>query len=50
MSTQSIIFIIAIVMILVIAVTQLRAGPRITPIDRTTRREKKDVPEDRGDA
>jgi hypothetical protein len=50
MSTQSIIFIIAIVMILVIAVTQLRGGPRITQIDRTTRREKKDVPEDRGDA
>ena len=42
MSTQAIIFVIAIVMILVIAVTQLRSGPRVTQIDRTTRREKGD--------
>jgi hypothetical protein len=44
-STQAIIFIIAIVMVFVIAVTQLRRGPRVTQIDRTTRREK-----DQGDA
>lgn len=50
MSTQTIIIIIAILIVFVIAATQLRSGPRVTQIDRTTRREKKDVPEDRGDA
>ena len=49
MSTQAIIFIIAIAMILVIAFTRLRGGPRVTQIDRTVRREK-DEPEDRSDA
>jgi hypothetical protein len=49
MSTQTIIFIIAIVMVLVIAATQIRRGPRVTQTDRTVRK-KKDVPEDRGDA
>jgi hypothetical protein len=44
-STQAIIFIIAFFMVFVIAVTQLRRGPRVTQIDRTTRREK-----DHGDA
>ena len=38
MSTQAIIFIIAIVMILVIAFTRLRSGPKVTHIE--TRREK----------
>ena len=38
MSTQAIIFIIAVVMILVIAFTQLRSGPKVTHIE--TRREK----------
>jgi hypothetical protein len=38
MSTQNIIFIIAIIMILVIAATQIRRGPRVTHIE--TRREK----------
>lgn len=49
MSTQTIIFIIAIVMVLVIAATQIRRGPRVTQIDRTVRK-KNDAPEDRGDA
>ena len=50
MTTTHIIFIIAILMVFVIAATQTRRGPRVTQIDRATRREKKDVPEDRGDA
>ena len=50
MSTQAIIFIIAIVMVLILAVGGLRrGGPRVTQIDRTVRREK-DEPEDGGDA
>jgi hypothetical protein len=49
MSTTQIAFIIAIVIVFVIAATQIRRGPRVTQIDRTVRR-KKDVPEDRGDA
>ena len=51
MSTQMIIVIISIVMILVISVGWGRSGPRVTQIDRTVKREKdKDEPEDRGDA
>ena len=42
MTTTQIIFVIAIVIILVIAVTQLRSGPRVTQIDRTVRHEKDD--------
>ena len=40
MSTQTIIVIIAIVMILVLAAGGLRRGPRVTQIDRTVKREK----------
>lgn len=50
MSTQAIIFIIAILMVFVIAAMQIRRGPRVTEIDRTTRRKKKDVPEGGDDA
>jgi hypothetical protein len=50
MSTQNIIIIIAIVMIIVIALGGLRrGGPRVTQIDRTVTRED-DEPEDRRDA
>jgi hypothetical protein len=49
MSTQASIFIIAILMVVVIAATHIRRGPRVTQIDRTVRT-KSDVPEDRGDA
>jgi hypothetical protein len=49
MSTQTIIIIIAVVMVFVLAAGGLRRGPRVTQIDRTIR-ERKDAPEDRGDA
>ena len=39
MTTQTIIVVIAIVMIVVIAVSWGRGGPRVTQIDRTVRRE-----------
>jgi len=42
MTTTQIIFIIAILMVLVIAATQVRRGPRVTQIDRTVRHEKDD--------
>ena len=40
MTTQTIILIIAIVMIVVLAAGGLRRGPRVTQIDRTVKREK----------
>ena len=50
MSTQTIIIVISIIIILVIAFGGLRrGGPRVTHIDRTIRREK-DEPEDGADA
>jgi hypothetical protein len=50
-TTQFIIVIISIVMILVIAVGWGRRGPRVTQIDRTVKREKdKDEPKDGDDA
>ena len=49
MSTQTIIIIIAIVMVVVLAFGGLRRGPRVTHIDRTVKRDK-DEPEDHGDA
>ena len=39
MSTQAIIAVIAILMIVVIAVSWGRGGPRVTQIDRTVRRD-----------
>jgi hypothetical protein len=44
-STKLIIFIVAIILIAVLAASGLRRGPRVTEIDRTVRREK-----DSGDA
>ena len=49
MSTQTIIVIISVVILLVIAGGAFRGGPRVTQIDRAVKREK-DEPEDRGDA
>ncbi len=40
MGTQTIIVIIAIVMIVVLAAGGLRRGPRVTQIDRTVKRDK----------
>jgi hypothetical protein len=45
MSAQTIIIIIAVVMVFVLAAGGLRRGPRVTQIDRTVRKEK-----DSGDA
>jgi hypothetical protein len=43
MSTQTIIVIIAVIMVVVIATAGLRrGGPRVTQIDRTVRRNKGD--------
>jgi hypothetical protein len=43
MSTQTIIVIIAVVMIVAIAAAGLRrAGPRVTEVDRVVRREKEE--------
>jgi hypothetical protein len=43
MSTQTIIVIIAVVMVVAIAAAGLRrGGPRVTEVDRVVRREKKD--------
>ena len=41
MSAQTIIIIIAVVMVFVLAAGGLRRGPRVTQIDRTVGREKK---------
>ena len=49
MSTTQIIFIIAILMIVVIAVGGLRRGPRVTQITRTVDKYD-DEPQDRDDA
>jgi hypothetical protein len=40
MSTQTIIIIIAVIIVFVLAAGGLRRGPRVTQIDRTVRREK----------
>jgi hypothetical protein len=46
MSTQTIIIIIAVVMVFILAAGGLRRGPRVTHIDRTVHRER-DEREDR---
>jgi hypothetical protein len=48
MNAQTVIMIVAIVAIIAFLAVRL-AGPSVTHIDRTTKREK-DEPEDRGDA
>jgi hypothetical protein len=45
MSTQTIIIIIAVLIVFALAVGSLRSGPRVTQIDRTVHKEK-----DRDDA
>jgi hypothetical protein len=41
-STQTIIIIIAVLIVFVLAAGGLRRGPRVTQIDRTVRKEKDD--------
>ena len=47
MSTQTIIIIIAVIMVFILAAGGLRRGPRVTQIDRTVHRGKDDVRDSR---
>jgi hypothetical protein len=49
MSTQLIVIIVAVVAVIAFLAAR-GGGPRVTQIDRTTRREKDKPPEDRDDA